>query len=266
MTEFNVIIEHLKQINSSVESLSSRVQKLEIDNTSPQVDSQPTRTDTRSTEDDERLNQNGVEINNNNSQASVSPYSTTGASADVQREYDRLRDSLNRVPLPKNYKVNDSAKGIGKEGRQTLAIISKCARFSETGLKVLADLQPVSEDDNVVTLQKEDLQKFFTVFAAQTNFLQGEFANLVVKSTFDDETSRLFRSFENNSAAFSDRSLQNIRLAAELASHTSVNQRSRGQGQSRSNWRGHRGFSFRGGYNFHNRNVFPPRPPREEQE
>ena len=105
----------------------------------------------------------------------MSPYSTTGASADEQREYDRLRDSLNRVPLPKNYKVNDSAKGIGKEGRQTLAIISKCARFSETGLKVLAVLQPVSEDSNVVTLQKEDLQKLFTVFAAQINFVQGEF-------------------------------------------------------------------------------------------
>ena len=49
-------------------------------------------------------------------------------------------------------------------------------------------------------------------------FLQAEYSAFVVNSTFNAETSRLFRSFENNASAFSESSLRNIRVAAELSS------------------------------------------------
>ncbi|GFR84553.1 reverse transcriptase [Elysia marginata] len=61
------------------------------------------------------------------------------------------------------------------------------------------------------------MQGLFLTFASQINFLQSKYASLVVNSTFNAETSRLFRSFENNSAAFNDSSLRNVRVAAELA-------------------------------------------------
>ena len=54
----------------------------------------------------------------------------------------------------------------------------------------------------------------------------------MVKSNFNDETSRLFRSFENNFVAFSDDSLINVRIAAELAAvqnRFSPNNRARGR-------------------------------------
>ena len=144
----------------------------------------------------------------------------------------------------KKYKVNESAKGIGKDSKATLGVVSKCARYAETGLKAIASLQPEREDEQTITLQKNEIQKLFTIFSAQVNFLQAEYANLVVKSTFDDET-------------------RNIRLAAELSSHRSQPARGRARGTPitfRGTGRGFRGFQHRGDY----RGGFPSRPTSRE--
>ncbi|GFR90636.1 hypothetical protein ElyMa_004309200 [Elysia marginata] len=61
------------------------------------------------------------------------------------------------------------------------------------------------------------MQGLFLTFTSQINFVQSEYASLVVNSTFNAEASRLFCSFENNSAAFNNSSLRNVRVAAELA-------------------------------------------------
>ena len=63
--------------------------------------------------------------------------------------------------------------------------------------------------------------------AAQLNFLQSQYTNLVVKSTFDEETARIFKQFENNSTMFSEGSVRNIRVAAELSTLTSCNSQAR---------------------------------------
>lgn len=140
--------------------------------------------------------------------------------ADIQRDFERLRDSLLRIPVPNNLKVYDNSTGIKQESRNTLRIISKCARYSETALKVLSMIQ----DEEAFV----DTDKLFTCLAAQINFLQSEYANLVVKNTFDEETSRIFKQFENNTGVFNQSSLQNIRIAADLAKSRSVPQRARG--------------------------------------
>ena len=121
-----------------------------------------------------RSNQNTIENNggpdNTASDAGVtptdlaqllatSPYdNTVGASsgADIQREFYHVRDSLARVSIPKKYKVNDSAKGIGKDSKATLGVVSKCARYAETGLKAIASFQPERKDEQTITLQKDD--------------------------------------------------------------------------------------------------------------
>ena len=78
-------------------------------------------------------------------------------------------------------------------------------------------LQMPDDDGDVVSINKSDPEKLFIVFNAQCEYLKLEYASLVVKSNCNDETSRLFRSFKNNSAAFSDDSLRNVRIAVELA-------------------------------------------------
>ena len=78
-------------------------------------------------------------------------------------------------------------------------------------------LQISDNDSDVVNINKSDIEKLFIFLNAQCEYLKSEYASPVVKSNFNDTTSRHFRSFKNNSAAFSDDSLRNVRIAAELA-------------------------------------------------
>ena len=123
-------------------------------------------------------------------------------------------------------------------------------------------------DGNFV-LTASQAQDIFTIFGSQLAFLQAEYSALVVKSTFNAETSRLFRSFENNASAFSESSLRNIRVAAELSSITERNSNRGGytQRNQRGNRfsRGRRGF-YRGNWsNQSSANDIPHRPPPQDE-
>ena len=157
MSDTEKILERLDSINSTVLALSDRVSKIEL-RTPVDVGA-----DVPPVVDDQQDRQDGGATGDND--VSVSPYyDSVRVSTDIQRDFESLKDSLNRVPLPN--KINDSARGIGKDNKSTLTVLSKCARFAETGLKVFATLQPISEDEQLITLQKNEVQKLFTVLAA----------------------------------------------------------------------------------------------------
>ena len=122
---------------------------------------------------------------------------------DILKDFDRVKDCLAKVTLPSNLKVQD--------------IIPKSARFAETSLKQLSVISACQQEDKTVVVSNEELAALFTISAAQIRFLQSEFASLVVRNTFDEETSRLLKSFENHASAFNSSSLQNLRIAADLA-------------------------------------------------
>jgi len=190
--------------------------------------------------------------------------SNSDASVNAQRIFDGIKESYSKTKLPPSYKVNDLANGIKTECRPVLKVISRTARFAETGLKVIACMQ---END----VPDERVNELYNIFKAQINFLQAEYSNLVVRSTFDEDTSRIFRQFENNSQALNERSLANIRVAAEIASlqqRQQRNQRATGRGESgfrgRSSYRGfpsNRGSSWnqggRGGFQPRGRMEYP---------
>ena len=101
-----------------------------------------------------------------------------------------MKESVSRISIPVQYKVQDSATGIKQDCKPVLKVVTKCARFAETGMKIM--LQMPDNDGDVVSINKSDLQKPFIVFNAQCEYLKSEYASLVVKSNFNDETSRLF--------------------------------------------------------------------------
>ena len=63
---------------------------------------------------------------------------TDFSAAEIQRDFERIRDTLNRVPVPTSLKVNDSTSGIKQECRDVLKTVSKCARYTETGIKIIS--------------------------------------------------------------------------------------------------------------------------------
>ena len=141
--------------------------------------------------------------------------------AEVFREYEQVRDSLQRIKLPNELKLFDTQAGIKQECKGTLKVISKAGRFTETALRWVIDSQAerYKADDRGenVLLPSQKIQDLFAIFTAEMNFLKEEYTALLVKSTLNEEISRLFRSLEGNKTAFSPQSLQNVRIAAELS-------------------------------------------------
>lgn len=182
----------------------------------------------------------------------------TGASAtDINKEFEAIKDSVSKIVLPPYLKINDSPAGVKQEYRHALKLLSKSARFTETGLKLLSTF---NKSGNCYNLTEDDINALFITLSASSHYLQAEYANIVVKSSFDEETSRLFSNLENNSATFNDKSLQNIRIAAELAA---VSNKSNLRRPARNSYQ-HMGFrsnysNWRGRF-FQNRTTFPRQP------
>ena len=172
--------------------------------------------------------------------------SDSSAAVELGQYFDRVRDSLQRVQLPADCKLFDSQVGIKQECKATLKVISKCGRFAETGLKLYGQWISSGTRDTQgggMCLSEDDLQRMFYVLLGQVYFLRSEYASLVVASNFDQNTTRYFRQFENNQGAFGERSLNNIRVAAELSNLTNRNVNTSGRGR----WNGGRGSGPRRG-------------------
>ena len=163
--------------------------------------------------------------------------------ADGIKDFEKVKNQLQNIELPNDLRLFDSQSGISRDGQNVLKVIRRCARYTETGLRWVGKL---SQRHGPINITHSDIQQLFVILSSQINFLQSEYAALVVKSTFNEETARLYRSFDNNQAAFSPLQLQHVRIAADLASiqarHGSAS-RGRGRGRSRGNYRG---FSNRG--------------------
>ena len=102
-----------------------------------------------------------------------------------QREFECIRDSLNKVKLPNEFKLLESKTGIKREDQSMYSSITKSARYTETCLKLLASFEE--------TVTADDLGQLYTVLVAHMNFLQSEYTGLVVKGQFDRETASLFK-------------------------------------------------------------------------
>ena len=146
---------------------------------------------------------------------------TVNSAADLQREFEIIKDSFARTRLPTELRVFDSKQGIKADCQSTLNILSRSARFTETALKWFqqntgADRRPGPGTEATV-LNEDQLGQLYVILAAQINFLQGEYAGLLVRSTFDENTSKFFKTLEKNTTVFSGQALDNLRNAAEIA-------------------------------------------------
>ena len=167
-----------------------------------------------------------------------------GSEADeLQEQFNSLKSSLDRVILPPLYKLHDSRSGVKREDQPALNILSKCGRYVETCLKFLG---------SVDTDRPVDLEPLTTVLLANIKYLQDEYAALLVKGKFDNNTAQLFRSLQKNNSGFTAENIHNVKIAAELSSFAqkpSHLQPSRNFGNRGSYFdTAHRGGFYRGGY------------------
>ena len=150
-----------------------------------------------------------------------------GTHGDLQAEYRSIREGVAKVKLPPDLIVGDSRAGVGKADVSRFQIIQKCARFQETVLKVLSG---ASTSDPVT-------DQLTTLALAQIRYLQEEYTNLIVSNQFDETTTQLFKTLQQNPAAFSSGAIENLQRAVAIAG---ARQQTRqvSQPPDRARWRG----------------------------
>ena len=131
------------------------------------------------------------------------------AKTDLQDRFNVIKSSVDKIILPTNLKLHESRSGIKREDQTTLYVITKCGRYIETVFKLISQAQE-SEPLNI--------EPVITTLEANLEYLQDEFAALLVKGRFDGQTAQLFRSLQKGNSGFSSESLQNVKIAAELNS------------------------------------------------
>lgn len=127
-----------------------------------------------------------------------------------------------------------------------LNVITKCGRYCETAIKLLATI-----DGAGGRVDQQSLDNLFLIQHAQIKYLQEEFAALLVNGQFDTTTAKIFRSLQRNTSGFDQGALETLRSAATLAAAG----RPSGAGDDRGQRRG-QSYSFgrgRGRYSSFNR-------------
>ena len=71
---------------------------------------------------------------------------------------------------------------------------------------------------SVDTDRPVDLEPLTTVLLANIKHLQDEYAALLVKGKFDNNTAQLFRSLQKNNSGFTAENIHNVKIAAKLSS------------------------------------------------
>ena len=106
---------------------------------------------------------------------------------DIEGEFMTVKESVQKICLPPDLKLNESRQGIKREDQRILNLITKSARYIETTLKILGELVATKSP-----LTNDQLDQISICQVAHLCYLQDEYANLVVKSGFNPTTSQFF--------------------------------------------------------------------------
>lgn len=174
---------------------------------------------------------------------------TTGlATVDVsaiESDFLQIKTGVASKRLPKEFLVPD-CKSSKRDCQHLSAVVNKCARYSETALKVLWSIDKPTEDT---------LATINTILCAQIHYLQGEQANVFVQSNFSNDTAKIFRSLQGSKGTVSDVAIENIKTAASLASVKVQHEPPAGRGSNNLQPRSFGRFPYRGrgsGPNYNN--------------
>ena len=166
---------------------------------------------------------------------------------DIQAEFRAIQDSYARLRVPGDLKFNGNKTGLKAQHKDSANVISNCAKYTETCLKVLVSIQEKVGDPTYAV--NPQLQELFTCLYAMLRYLQEDHCALVVASNFGPRTQSVFKNIRKNTSAFTPELIADVRTAATLASipqeAPTSTQSVQFRGRGYSGWRGGpRGPSF----------------------
>ena len=129
----------------------------------------------------------------------------------VQDEFSSIKDKYNAIKIPQELRVGNSRNGIKREDTVAAKIISNSAKYVETSLKLLWNLDE--------TASKNDLVELFNIQKAHVDYLREEHSALVVAGQFGVKTSQLFRNLSRGNTNLDDKHLDTLLKAVQITSN-----------------------------------------------
>ena len=248
-SKIDEILENLQELNVRLKTVENKVDKVEVDrldNITEDHQIDVDNPDRRGQHDQDDVNFHDRGLGSDFHRDRVSDTDNDlNVPVDLQAEFAAIKDAVSKVKLPSDHRLNDQKRGIKRKDHQTLQVISKSARYVETGFKLLGTLSP----GKLLTL--DDYNHLYHVHLAHIRFLQDEYAALVVQGKFNPDTAQLFRAIQTNTSGLSTTALQDLKLASSLTAANTGNIASSTastSSQSDFNWR-RRGAGFRSNFN-----------------
>ena len=139
--------------------------------------------------------------------------------AEIQQEFEQIKEGFSKVKLPSELKVYHNATGVTNDTRPAYNILKECVSYGETAAKWIArKSEDLDKDPSSVVVTAHELHELFTIIYAQQNFLKSEYTTVIVKSAnLDEDTNKFFRLFERHPTCFSEKTMKHLSYAADLA-------------------------------------------------
>ena len=126
-----------------------------------------------------------------------------------------LRDSVSKVMLPPEYRMNDNKTGIASKDREQAAVLARSGKFIETSLKLIGEIQKAWQGDLAdVASRLDDLTLCQT---AHLRFVQEEFAGLQVAGQYGNQVKNVFKSLQRNTSNLNAEGIENLKTAVSIA-------------------------------------------------
>ena len=171
---------------------------------------------------------------------------TTIRSKDLKWEYEALRDTVSRLKLPADYRMNDSKSGISSKDKEQAAILVRSGKYIETGLKLMGEVQ---KNWNQREMVAELLDGVLLSLTAHMRYIQEEHGSLYVGGQYGMQTKNIYRTMQRCTSNLTSEDIETLKTAVSITPMPvqGVPQSQPGQrgGFRQNNWRG-RG-QFRGG-------------------
>lgn len=182
---------------------------------------------------------------------------------EIQKEYQCIRDSVSRVHLDPCLRLCEGPCPVGNQNKVERAnyfSLTKSSRYVETALKLIKLCYKDIDEKGAVGTQLID--QVATVLKANIDHNQKEYQAVLVASQFDQDTAKVFRTLQKNSACFTPDGVSQLKVAAELAAIKGQNNSAQNRGGHSQrphfygNYRGHRSRGRGFGNSYHRQRQF----------
>lgn len=139
-------------------------------------------------------------------------------SDELRQDFEAIRDSLIRVRLPNTYRLSENRSSIPSKDREQAAVLVRSARFVETNLKLLGEIQNnIPEGEGLPDVVAELLGNLLTTNAAAIRYMKEEYSSLYVGGEYGPKTKSIFKSLRKNTSNLEPDAIEDLKTAVQVS-------------------------------------------------